>query len=254
MKRVVFLAGVCCSAVTFGQSDHNNLDKERPLRFEDAYSIAFRSFEFQNGFRLDSFSSSRPVYNFRTEIQYGFAKNKDISIGFEPSYSADTRRTLGNIAEISYFEGVAREIGNAPAFGYRIDAGIPVSGGDGVEFRLRGILTKTLGQYDKLHLNLDHIHSTKAAQGERTMTFGAILGYSHPIGYPKHFDQTFLAEIGFEQSRPSGSGNNGWIAVGIRRQLTTTGVLDLGLQSDLFVGAGVSRAPLRLTFGYSFSF
>jgi hypothetical protein len=249
----VTVAGILCFGAALG-SDHNNIDKERPLRFDDAYSIAYRSFEFQNGMRLDTFNRSRPVYNFRSELQYGFAKNKDFSIGLEPSISTDGGKLVGNVVELSYFEGISREIGNNPGFGYRIDAGLPVSGGVGTEFRVRGILTKTLSHYDKLHLNLDHYHSTSPLPGVRQMRFGAILGYSKPMGYPKAFDQTLLAELGIEQAVASGSGYNSWMGLGIRRQLSATGVIDLGVQFDISRVSSEPYSPLKLTLGYSFNF
>jgi hypothetical protein len=235
-------------------SDHNNLDKERPLRFEDAYSIAYRSHEFQNGIRLDSFRGSRPVYNFRSELQMGFAKNRDISIGFEPFISTTNGKLVGNIAEVSYFEGVHREIGNNPAFGYRIDAGLPLSGQSGSEIRVRGILTKTLSQFDKLHLNIDQYVLTSPDSRVRRARLAAIMGYSNPIGYPKRFDQTLLAEFGIEQGRQKGSSFATWVGVGLRKQVSATGVIDLGMQFDIKNGDRQSYSPLRLTVGYSCNF
>jgi hypothetical protein len=255
VNRLAWLIGLAfVGSALAAASDHNNVDKERPLRFDDAYSIAYRSYEFQNGLRLDTFNRARPVYNFRSELQYGFAKNKDFSIGIEPFISSDSGKLVGNVAELSYFEGVSREIGNSPAFGYRIDAGLPISGGTGTEFRVRGILTKTLNHYDKLHLNIDHYHSTSAAPGERQMRMGAILGYSNPMGYPKSFDQTFLAELGFEEGVANGSGINSWVGFGLRKQVSATGVIDLGMQVDLHRTGVEMRSPARLTLGYSFNF
>ncbi|MBA4293176.1 hypothetical protein C0431_09415 [bacterium] len=254
MKRLVTLG--CCALIASASlaSDHNNLDKERPLRFEDAYSIAYRSFEFQNGFRLDTFRRGKPVYNFRSELQYGFAKNKDISIGFEPSYLSESRKAVGNAVEFSYFEGVAREIGDRPAFGYRVDVGVPVSGGKGVDLRARGILTKTVGQFDKIHLNVDVLHSTEAEPKKRQTSLGAVIGYSKPLGYPRRFDQTLLAEFGVEQSRQRGGNLNGWVGLGMRKQLSSTGVLDFGIQTDLFRDKREKASPVRLTVGYSVNF
>lgn len=250
MRRFIVLAGLVSLGAISQASDHNNLSKDRPLRFEDAYSGAFRSWEFQAGLRFDFFDRNRPVYNFRSELQYGFGKNKDISIGFEPLYSTDSGRILGNVTELSYFEGVQREIGSSPAIGYRLEAGFPVSGGRGVELKARGILTKTARHYDKLHLNLDVSHHTESNFGERQTRLGLILGYSSPIGYPKRFDDTFLAEIGFEQSRQVGGGIDGWIGVGLRKQVSPTAVFDFGIQSDFLRGSGASR----LTLGYSMAF
>lgn len=254
MKRLLMLPALMLSGAAFA-TDHNNIEKDRPLRFDDAYSIAYRSLEFQNGFRLDTFNRARPVYNFRSELQYGFAKNKDISLGFEPSYNAADGKTRLNIAELSYFEGLRREIGNQPALGYRVDVGLPVDGTRrGVETRFRGVLTKSLHQYDKIHLNFDVNYSSAPNSGERSTTLGAILGYSSPVGYPRHFNTTMLAEFGVEQSKLDAGGVNSWVGIGMRKQVSTTAVIDFGLQSDVFSAKGNTRSPVRLTLGYSFNF
>lgn len=254
MKRLLILTGIALAGSALA-TDHNNIEKDRPLRFDDAYSIAYRSLEFQNGFRLDTFNRGRPVYNFRSELQYGFAKNKDFSIGLEPSYSAADGKTRLSVGEFSYFEGLRREIGNAPALGYRVDVGLPLDGTRrGVETRFRGVLTKSLHQYDKIHLNLDVNYATAPDAGERSTTVGGILGYSSPVGYPRHFNTTFLAEFGVEQSKLDAGGVNGWIGIGMRKQVSTTAVFDFGLQSDIFSAKGNSRSPVRLTLGYSFNF
>lgn len=238
-------------------TDHNNLEKERPLRFDDAYSIAFGSIEWQSGFRVATFSSERPTYNLRTEIQWGFSKNKDISVGFEPSYGQSEGGFSNGPIEISYFENLRREINNSPAIGYRIEASFPgESGQRGIKTRLRGILSRTAGQYSKLHLNLDFSNNSSPSLGERSNVAEAILGFSTPIGYPRTFNQTFLAELGLAESETKGAGPTGWLGIGMRRQLSATEVFDIGIQGDLFapLTTGVSQSPFRLNVGYSRNF
>ena len=252
-KAIATTIGIVCISIAIG-SDHNNLEKDRPLRFDDAYSTAYRSFEFQAGFGLDTFQRSKPVYNFKFEIQYGVAKNKDISIGLDPYFTSESGKLVGNAIDLSYFEGVSREIGNNPAFGYRIDAGIPISGGEGAEFRVRGILTKTLVHYDKIHLNIDYLQTTSGSSGDRRSRMGAIVGYSNPIGYPTRFDRTLLAEFGIEQGMTTGSVYNSWIGIGFRSQTSPTSVLDFGFQVDMGKGSGELKSPLRVSVGYTRSF
>lgn len=254
MKRLALLLAIALSGVAFA-TDHNNIERGRPLSFDDAYSIAFRSLEFQNGFRYDTFNRMRPVYNVRSELQYGFAKNKDFSVGLEPTYSSTDGRTRLAVVEFGYFEGIRREIGNSPAFGYSVDVGLPVNGAKSrVETRLRGVLTKSLHQYDKIHFNLDLNHTTAPNNNERATTVGAIIGYSSPVGYPRHFNTTILAEFGVEQSRLSEGGVGGWFGLGMRKQISPKAVLDLGIQSDAFTSKGANRSPVRLTLGLSLNF
>lgn len=254
MKRIPLVSGIAFLAAVATASDHNNLEKGRPLSFDDAYSIAYRSVEFQSGVSFETYRKQSPIYGLKTEVQFGIAKNKDISIGFEPSFMTSSGKAGGNAVELSYFEGLSRETSRAAAMGYRLEMALPVSGGKGLDLHARGIITKTLNHYDKVHLNLDITHATQPTSDEKRTTVGLILGYSSPIGYPKLFDRTFLAEIGIAQSREAGSGWYGWVGVGLRKQVSATGVMDVGISSDFFRAANQERSPFRFTLGFSRSY
>ena len=95
------------------------------------------------------------------------------------------------------FHNFNREYNNTPAFAVRADAAFPTGRESrGVDFRLRGIASKTVGEYDRLHVNLDLNVNSKAEEGDRAVVPGLILGYSRPLGYPTRFDRTILAELG----------------------------------------------------------
>lgn len=252
---VVLPALFALVSVSHAQSDHNNVDSGRPLRFDDASSIAFRERAFEFGLNLDTFRRRAADYGFKTEFKYGFAKNQDIGISFDPVYEgADRRFDVGNV-ELAYFNAFRREINDSPALAYKVELGLPTGrGSQGVEAKFRAIATRSLRQYDKLHLNLDVIGATSSKPGERRVTFGAILGYTNPLGYPKRFDTTLAAELGIQQSRIDGQGYVGTAGVGIRRQLSPRTVLDIGIQSDVFAARGASQSPFRLSLGYSVGF
>lgn len=257
MKRSLAASSLAMlvAGTAFAQSDHNNIDAGRPLRFDDASSIAFRERAFEFGLNLDTFRRRASNYGFKTEFKYGFAKNQDIGISFDPVYDgADRRFDAGNI-ELAYFNSLRREINDSPALAYRVEFGLPTGrGSHGVEAEFRAIATKSLRQYDKLHLNLDVIASTSPRPGERRVTFGAILGYTNPLGYPKRFDTTLAAEFGIQQSRIDGQGYVGTAGVGIRRQLSPRTVLDIGVLADVFATRGAAQSPFRLSLGYSVGF
>ena len=235
--------------------DHNNVDSGRPLRFDDAYSIAYRERAFETGFTLDTFRRSSPKYGLKTEYKYGFAKNQDIGIGFEPSYLTSNRRgDFGNV-ELSYFNGLRREIDDQPALAYRLDVGLPTgTGSKGVEVRARGILTKTVGQYDKIHLNLDVLTSTARIMDERQTTAGITVGYTKPLGYPTQFDRTLVAQFSMEQSRDRSRDWVGSVGLGIRQQVGVRSVLDFGIESDVFETKGRAKSSVRFAIGYSVGF
>ncbi len=254
-RLATIAVGMVLVASALAQSDHNNIDSGRPSRFDDAYSIAFRERALEFGLTLDSFRRRASDFGFKAEYKVGFAKNQDIGITFDPQYDGRDRRFDAGNVEIAYFNGLRREINNAPALAYRVELGLP-TGRDsrGVDAKFRGIVTKALGQYDKVHLNLDVNVATNPRSNERNVAFGAILGYTSPLGYPRKFDQTMVAEFAVQQSRFRGQGYTGTLGIGLRRQLTPQTVFDIGVESDVFATRGAMQSPFRLTVGYSIGF
>lgn len=238
---IVVVAGAVAVA-----TDHNNIDGGRPLRFDDAYSIAFRERSLEFGLSLDTFRKSSPSYGLKAEFKVGFAKNQDLGVAIEPSYSTANREyDFGNI-ELSYFNGLRREIDNSPAVGVRVDLNVPTGReAHGLDLRLRGILTKAYKQYDRLHFNADVLVASDPRSGERAVAFGAILGYSTPLGYPTRFNQTLVAEIAMQQGRLKSEGWAGSVGLGLRRQVGVRSVVDVGVTVGDFV---------NFTAGYSVGF
>ncbi len=215
MKLMPILCLIALASKTLA-SDHNNFERGRPLLFDDAYSIAYGEREFQTGLSL-----AGNHLGFNTSLGYGFAKNQEISFGF------DADRGSSTIGEVSFFQNLAREINDSPAFGLRLTS--TAAAGQKPSGNLRLIATKALQQYDKIHLNLDF---------ESRQVPGFLVGYSAPIGYPKRFDQTLMAEVGYKQKQAI-------VGVGMRRQIDPRSVLDFGIESG---------KTLRLTAGFSIAF
>ena len=214
--RFVTLIGLGLASAIVLANDHNNLERGRPLLFDDAYSIAYGEREFEGGF-----NSNSGHLGFSSSFGFGFAMNQDISIGFDANQGTST------IGEFSYFRNVTREIGDSPALGFRLtDNSMP---GQKASTVLRLIATKAWHQYDKVHLNVDF---------DTSQSPGFILGYSTPLGYPKRFDQSFLAEVAYEHRQAS-------VGVGLRRQISAQSVLDFGVQAG---------KQTRFTLGYTIGF
>lgn len=257
MRRTIasIWLGSLLASSALAQSDHNNIDSGRPLRFDDAYSIAFRERALEFGLSLDSFRRTAARYGFRAEYKVGFAKNQDIGVTFDPTYGGSSRRFDAGNVELAYFNSLKREIGNSPALAYRVEVGLP-TGRDsrGVDVKLRGIATRALGQYDRIHLNVDANVLSNPTADERNLALGVIIGYTSPLGYPKKFDQTLVAEFGVQQSRFRDQGYTGTVGIGIRKQMSPRTVFDMGIESDVFATRGASQSPVRLTVGYSVGF
>ncbi|MEI7984047.1 MAG: hypothetical protein WCI55_00340 [Armatimonadota bacterium] len=212
MKVYVGIALLFVARVSFA-TDHNNIETGRPLLFDDAYSIAFGEREFQVGL-----NTSAGKFGLMTSFGYGFAKNQELSIGF------NTLQGSSNGYELSFFQNLAREVENSPALGFRLTA--RATPGTKPSGQLRMIVTKALHQYDKVHLNLD-LNTNESP--------GLIFGYSNPLGYPKKFDLTLVSELAFEHKETS-------LGIGIRKQIDARSTLDLGMRAGKqvqFIG-GVS--------------
>lgn len=221
--------------------------------------MAFHERSLEFGFGLSAFQNRSTQYEFRNEFKYGFAPNRDFSVSFSPTVGGGTNSTSNklnaNNVELSYFQGLQRETQNSPALAFRVDAGLPTgTGARGVDLRMRGILTKTVNQYDRFHVNVDFNLATEPILGQRRSTIDAIFGYSKPVGYPTKFDQTMVAEFALTQGKTNGQGYTGTLGVGLRRQVSVRSVFDIGLESDIFSPTGGPKSPIRAVFGYSIGF
>ena len=236
--------------------DHNNIDAHRPLNFDDAESIGFREQAIDLGAALTIPEGKSVGGEFEIEYLYGFAPNTHFNIGIDPSIEEENNETKFSIGDLSVgvLHNFNREYNNTPAFAIRGDMGFP-TGRDskGVDFRLRGIASKTVGQYNRFHLNLDANFTTATEGEERDFVPGVILGYSRPIGYPTNFTRTFLAEVGVRSSEVEDDGAVVILGVGLRQQIGYQSILDLGIQGDIAGDSG-DRDELRLVAGYSFAF
>lgn len=256
---LVLLGAIACIFSLADRSvavDHNNIDANRPLNFDDADSIGFREQALDLGAALTIPEGESVGGEFEIEYLYGFARNTHLNIGIDPSIESEDDETEFSIGDLSVgvLHNFNREYNNTPAFALRGDVGFPTGNdSEGVDFRLRGIASKTVGQYNRFHLNLDANFTTNTDNDERDFIPGIILGYSRPIGYPTNFTRTLLAEVGVRSSEVEDDGAVVSLGVGLRQQIGYQSVLDLGIQGDIAGEEGESN-ELRLVAGYSFAF
>lgn len=249
------IAGIAgMPAITYG-IDHNNIDTGKPLRFEDASSIAFRERALEIGVGAAFPRHTKATFGSMLEFKYGFALNMDASVSLAPTYATGIDQFNASDLELSFFHALRREIGNGPALAYRLGFTVP-TGHDSkdVSAHVRAIMTKALRQYDKIHLNINGDFNTAAEPSERDAVFGGVLGYTVPIGYPRSFTQALLGEFAVQQSEVRGQGVTGTVGLGLRKQVGNRSVADLGIESDVFITNGAPRIPFRITVGLSWGF
>jgi hypothetical protein len=250
------LLGALIIAIVLGErtlaADHNNVDANRPLDFDDADSIGYREQAIDLGAELTIPQDESVGGEFEFEYLYGFTANTHLNLGIDPSIE-ESEFNLGDLS-LGVLHNFNREYNSTPAFAFRGDVAFP-TGKDskGVDFRVRGIASKTVGQYNRLHLNLDFDVTTATETDERSFVPGLILGYSRPIGYPENFTRTLLAQVGVRASQVEDDGAVVSLGLGLRQQISYQSIVDLGIKGDL-AGKTGDRNELHLVAGYSFSF
>jgi len=234
--------------------DHKNLDEGRPLRLEDAYSIADGEFAIETGagFTLERRGPARGV--FPVELLYGAYPNLQLGIGTslstdphdieDPPKSGDLRfNALYNFNQ----ETIA-----LPAFAIKLGVDTPTGiDARGYAIELKGIITKSI-QRLSLHLNAGYEFLTSTRRGERDGRYHLALGASYPIGAPKFTRLTLVGDVFAEQSGRRGEASVVGTEFGLRYQLTARVVWDVGIGTE-FAGPA-HRSDLFLTTGFSWGF
>lgn len=242
-----------------GAVDHNNIDAGRPLSFDDAEAVALRERAAEIGTGGVYPKGGPAGFALSTEFLYGFALNSHLSIDLDATAggragSPDRDFRVGKLG-LGLFHNFNREYSNVPAFSIRGDVSLPTEKeAKGVEIRLRGIASKALIQYDRLHLNLDGIVTTAPEIGERRFQTGIVLGYSKPIRYPRSFSRTGVADVSLRTTEQKGTGPVMSLGVGLRQQVTIRSVIDIGIRSDVLALDEAPHEDFRLVAGYSISF
>lgn len=263
-KLTFFIAALAISSTRFAAPafgvDHDSIDAHRPLDFDDAETIAFREKSIEYGASITK--PNRGKIGGAGEVEYlvGFRKNWQANLGIAPSFLAqnaeqnsDSRRANFGDISIGVQHNFNRESEKTPAFGVRFDALLPTGNQSrGVDFRLRGIASRKFGAYGRLHLNLDFDTDSQARAAESSTRSGVILGYSQPLGFPKRFDRTLVAQIGYRENQLRGERDLTNVGIGIRQQVSPRSVFDFGVKSD--IAGGANREILQLVAGYSTAF
>jgi len=231
--------------------DHSNLDEGRPLRLDDAYSIADGelALEVGGGFALPRRGSNRGV--FPGEVLYGAYPNLQLAVGTTFStdpHDIDDRRKSGDLHFTGLYNFNQETIG-LPAFALKLGLDTPTGiDGHGYAVEFKGIVTKSIERLS-LHLNAGYEFFTGTSRAERDGRYKLALGASYPVGAPRFTRLTLVGDLFAEQSPRHGEPTSLGIEVGVRYQLTPRMVWDVGMgtefagpshRSDLFMSTGLS--------------
>jgi hypothetical protein len=245
---------VCLAGGPAWAVDHNNLDEGRPLRLEDAYPIAYGELSSETGARVSLNRQSPDRVAFPVELLYGAYWNLHLGLGStlatEPR-TIDEAEKSGDLRAFAFYN-FNQETLRLPAFGAKLSLDFPTGiNSRGVDTELKGIMTRSFGQF-RTHLNAGYEFIGHAADGARSGRYELGLGAQYPLGYPRFFNTTVLADIFTLQSVHTGESSPIGIELGIRRQAAPLTVLDVGIGTE-FAGPA-ERTPFFFTMGVSVGF
>jgi len=234
--------------------DHKNLDEGRPLRLDDAYSIAAGEIavEAGGGFTLQRRGSTRGF--FPVELLYGAFPNLQVGIG--TSLATDPRgiddRPKSGDLRLGVLYNFNQETLTLPAFAVKVGLETP-TGVDarGFAVEAKGIVTKSVERLS-VHLNAGYEFLTSSRDEERDGRYKLALGASYPVGAPKFTRATIVGDVFAEQSVASREPTVVGTEVGLRYQLTPRIVWDVGIGTE-FAGPA-HRSTFFMTTGFSFGF
>ena len=229
-------------------ADHRNLEENHPTRIEDAYPIAYRSFEFQTrgGYERNG-EFGKDIGIAELELKWGAFKNAHLVFGLplqfgnavEPDQNGDV------VLEGLYNFNVETQF--LPAMTLKSEISIPGgSDSNGLGFELMGIATKGWGN-NRFHLNAGYHRNNGAESDERTHLYRFGLAFDRPI----NLDHLFVTDFFIDQSTLKGDDPIYSFLVGVRKQINPWSVLNLGVGH----GFGGEEAPdLIVSLGFQLNF
>jgi hypothetical protein len=159
------------AAPAAAQKDYYNLDKNRPVRIEDAYATERYALEVKVApLRLERERGGVYHWGFDPEIAYGILPRTSIEVGFPFAIidGGEAGRTSGlSGIELSAFHNLNIETRGLPALGLRADVALPVGSlsGEGVYPAVTGIATRSY-PWVRFHVNTQYTFGAEPAEGE----------------------------------------------------------------------------------------
>jgi hypothetical protein len=248
---ITLLGSALVAAPAAAQTDYRNLEAGRPTAVEDAYPVERYGFELSGGYRHAELPAGAR-HLIETELVYGFARGAHAAVRLPVAISSGPGNGPGGLAGVglSVLVNLSTERTSLPGLAVRVDGSLPAgaAGGRGAGLFLTGLATRSFGAR-RLHFNALVALETPDSPGEAETVPRWWLGLA--------LDQTvirrslLLVAQGSVSSERIGMPPGYSIGGGIRRQLTPTLVVDLGLGWDF---RRRTRSGTTLTLGLSHSF
>ncbi len=234
--------------------DHDNLDPNRPIAIEDAYVIPKGEIGVEGGVTFNDRKEGKGRFGFQPQIIYGAFENMQLELmtGLvtEPrTVSGDDKS--GDLS-VGLLYNLNTETIDLPAFAVRAELGLPTGvNSKGVDTELTGVMTRSFGRW-RTHVNVGYTFLGSPQGQERSGTYRVVAAVSYPLGYPTSFRDTIIANVFTRQSDLLGQRNPTGVGLGLRHQVSSRVVFDVGLGTEL-IGPS-DRSVLFSTMGISIGF
>jgi hypothetical protein len=191
LVRLAALAVLLLPGPAAAQKDFYNLDKNRPVRIEDAYATERYALEVKVApLRLERARGGAYTWGFDPEVAYGILPRTSVELGFPLVFtdggSAGWTSGLAGI-ELSALHNLNMETRMLPALGVRADVTLPAGNlaADRAYPAITGIATRTF-HWARLHVNAQY-------------TFGSAHDDGNG-GVSPHAESRWLAGVAMDRS------------------------------------------------------
>ena len=241
----VLLGGTAVPATSVAaQTDFYNLDKDRPLRVEDAYATKRWAFELQGSpLTLNQTREGELHYAPSLELKHGLLPGFEISVGSHLDVSrsgTETSTTLGRV-EVSGLANLWVETQRLPAVGIRVTGHVPTRSDAEADLEVRALVTRGVAGPVRAHIN----GAWLTGDGAREEWWaGLALDWTLPFHHTLLLAEGWVADGG-EGDATFHTGTGG------RIQLSPTLTLDAGVGRDW---RGETGRDWSLTLGLTHEF
>ena len=250
----IAIFGIVMMPAVVSALDHDNLDPNRPIAIEDAYVIPKGEIGVEGGVTFNDRKEGKGRFGFQPQIIYGAFDNMQLEImtGLvtEPTSVAGDDKS-GDLS-VGVLYNLNTETIDLPAFAVRAELGFPTGvNSKGVDTELTGVMTRSFGRW-RTHVNIGYTFLGSPQGQERSGTYRVVAAVSYPLGYPTSFRDTVIANVSTRQSDLVGQRNPTAVGIGLRHQVSSRVVFDVGLGTE-FIGPS-DRSLFFSTLGLSIGF
>ncbi len=235
-------------------ADHRNLEEDNPITMEDAFVIAYRSFEQQPVFRYEYGGKRGEVFTLEPELKWGLMKNTQLEIAAPFFIGSGEREGSGNV-RVEGLYNFNLETSYIPAMALRFGLEFPSGkNASGVDSTVRGIVTRGFAR-GRAHVNAGVTNIGDPGPRERAYIYQVVVGADHPADFGLlpiaiGLDNLMMVDLVVQRAAQTDGDPLVLAEAGLRHQVNPWTLLTFGL------GLGIAGATpdVQATVGYQYTF